>query len=367
MKVKPKAVEVAPEAFEIESEAIGVALEGTEIIPAKQSAVSEKDIATLNNYADKKYQETTQLSEVMDTVPSIVQRGGIYLISAAVGLTSVLLYFSKVPVWIESPGNIVPEADNIFITTATPGIVTAVKAKVGQQLAKDSTLLEIKPTDSNNPETVTPQQAQTWQALQQKELEITQSKIQLAKLQMQFMPQAKDDADTNAQALVSLTAKIKNLEAEVASIKAKLENPLPSVANNRITMPQAGIVSQLKVNKPGELIAQDTLVATVIPDTNRLTVETLVSDRDLAALKPGMTARIKVNAYDFRQFGTIPAQITEIIHNLDRPGEFKVVLNLLPSKLTYEDQKVDLSPGLNVQVEIAAGKKRLSEILFSKQ
>lgn len=272
-----------PEAVEIGSV--------TEIIPAVRSSVEEKDIATLDNYADKKFQETTQLSEVLSTMPSIVQRGGIYLISTAIGLTSILLYFSKVPIWIEAPGNIVPETKKIFVRTTAQGMVTAIKTKVGQKLQKNATLLTIEPI---NP-------------------------------------------DTNSR------------------------------SSRNVTMPQPGIVRELNLDSPGQLISAQTIVASITPDTNKLTVEAIVSDRDLAAIQPGMTARIKVNAYDFRKFGTIPAQITEIIPNLDRPGEFKLILDLLPSKLTYGDQKINLSPGLNVQVEIAAGKKRLSEILFSKQ
>lgn len=290
MKIKPKAVEITPEALEIDSEPIGVAVEGTEIIPARQTSVSEKDIATLNNYADKKLQESTQLSEVMNTVPSIVQRGGIYLISAAVGLTSVLLYFSKVPVWIESLGNIVPKADNITVISAEPGIVTAVRAKVGQRLAENATLLEIKPTSDN-------------------------------------------DSDVN----------------------------------NKVTMPQVGTVSQLGVDKPGDMIERDTVVATVIPDTNRWVVETTVSDRDIAAIKPEMLARIKVDAYDFREFGTIPAQVSQVTPNLERPGEFNVTLDLLENKLTNNGAEIALLPGLNVQVEMQTEKKRLLNLLFSKK
>ena len=292
MKVKSKTAEIAPEAFKIKSEPNGIAVKGREIIPARQTLVSEKDIATLNNYAEKKLQETTELSEVMSTVPSIVQRGGIYLISAAVGLTSILLYASKVPIWIEAPGSIVPETEKIFVRATAEGMVTAIKAKVGQNLPQNANLLEIE------------------------------------------------------------------------SINPNSNNPYSS---QNITMPQAGIVRELNPNNPGELISPQTIVATITPRKNKLTVEAIVGDRDLAAIKPGMTARVKVNAYDHRQFGTIPAQVTEVIPNLDRPGEFKVVLDLLPSKLTYGDQKVNLSPGLNVQVEITAGKKRLSEILFSKQ
>ena len=348
----------------------------TEVLPPSepttaQSSVEEKDIATLNNYADKKFQETTQLSEVMSTMPSIVQRGGIYLISAAVGLTSCMLYFGRVPVWVEAPGTIFPEAEDILVRAEDTGMVSAVVARVGQQLPQDATLLKIEPTNINS--IPVSQQIQSLQALQQKELEINKKKVRLAQLELQLKFQTENSnrqkqpiSLDERQNLVDLQENIQSLQTEIANLKTKIDNPLSLTANKKITMPEAGMVRNLKVKNPGQLVSKGTVVATVIPHKNKLIVEAIVSERDLSSIELGMSARIKLDAYDFRDFGTIPAQISQIIPNLDNQGEFIVVLDLLEDRISYEEQEITLSPGLNVQVEIQAGKKRLLEILFSK-
>ena len=361
-----------------------------------QTFIDEKDLATLNNYADKKFQERTRLSEVMNTMPSIVQRGGIYLISAAVGLTSCMLYFGRVPVWIEAPGTIFSEAENILVRAKDAGMVTAVVARVGQQLPQDATLLKIEPTNTNS--VPVSQQLQSLQTLQQKELEITKEKVRLAQLELQLKSQTEKsdkpkgqgggpdrrltttgDAEASRaslrnrqpislerQNLVNLQENIQSLQIEVANLKTKMDNPLPFTANKKITMPEAGMVSNLKVKNPGQLVSKGTVVATVIPHKNQLIVEAIVGKRDFSSIKSGMPARIKLDAYDFREFDTIPAQINQIIPNLNNQGEFIVVLDLLKDRISHEEQEIILSPGLNVQVEIQAGKKRLLKILFSK-
>ena len=366
MKVKPKAVEIAPEAAQIESEAIGIAPGGTGIIPAQQQSVSEKDIATLNNYADKKLHETTQLSEVMNTIPSVVQRGGIYLISAAVGLTSVLLYFSKVPVWVEASGSIiVPKSESLSVSAPVAGVVTAVMAKAGQRLGENATLLKIEPAKSqfNTPQAA--EQLESWQTSQQQELQITQRQLELIKQELKLKYQNKVDHDR--QDIADLSQKIEKLETKLATLRTTLNRPLSSTVQNSVVLPEPGTISQLKVNQPGQPISSGNIVATVIPDRARLAVEATISDRDIAAVKPGMTARIKVNAYDFRKFGTIPAQVKEITPQLDRPGEFKVVLDLLANKQTQNGETIKLQPGLTVQVEMQTEKKRLLQLLFSKR
>lgn len=75
-------------------------------------SISEQDIATLDTFAEKTLQ-ATQISEVMMAEPTLVQRGAIYFISAALGLSSCLLYFGKVPVWVSTRGKIIPEAKDI--------------------------------------------------------------------------------------------------------------------------------------------------------------------------------------------------------------------------------------------------------------
>ena len=366
MKVMPKAVEIPPEPFEVESDDIGIVAEGTEIIPAQQKSVNEQDIATLNNYADKKLQETTQLSEVMNTVPSIVQRGGIYLISTAVGLTSILLYFSKVPIWVEAPGSIIGQkSQSLSITAPVAGVVTAVMAKAGQRLGKNATLLEIEPAKSqlNTPQAA--EQLEAWQRSQRKELQITQEQLELIKLELRLKYQNKINSDR--QDIANLSQKIEQLETKLATLRTKIDRPWSSTVQNSVVLPEPGTISQLKVNQLGQPISPGNIVATVIPDRARLAVEATISDRDLAAIKPGMTARVKINAYDFREFGTIPAQVREITPQLNRPGEFKVVLDLLANELTQNEETIALQPGLTVQVEMQTKKKRLLQLLFSKR
>ena len=286
----------------------------------------------------------------------IVERGGIYLVSTTVILTSILLYLRQVPVWVEAQGNIVLETKNISLTAARPGIVTTVKAKAGQRLAKDATLVEIKPTSSSFSEEATLIQLQKWQTSHQRELENTQSKV--IQLELQLKSQANRDKD-NPQGTLDQKEKMQALQAEIATIKTELENPLPSVVKDKVIMPQTGTLKQLKVKKVGQQISKNTILATVVPDAERLRVEATIGDRELASIRPGMPAKIKVDNYDFHKFGTLHAQVIEIVPNANRPGESKVVLDLAKTTLTRDKQEILLQPGLDVQVDFKIAMEEL--------
>ncbi|MCJ8283093.1 MAG: HlyD family efflux transporter periplasmic adaptor subunit [Rivularia sp. ALOHA_DT_140] len=264
--------------------------------------VEKKDVATLTNYADKKLLEINQLSEVMSTVPSIVQRGGIYLIAATVGFSAVLLYFGKVPVWVDAQGNIVSENENIQVRAKENGIVTEIVAKVGQTLPKNATLLKIKSESLN-------------------------------------------------QNTPSSTS----------------ENNL--IREKKIKIPQAGRIIKLGVTNPGKFISEGTLLAEVIPAENKFIVEASISEKDFSAIKPGMEAQIKLDAYNHYEYGSLPAKVNRIEPDTKQPGKFIVTLDLLKNnqdKIKVNLPDITLFPGLNVEVEIQTKEQRLYEIIFSQ-
>ena len=60
----------------------------------QSAGVSDKDVQDLEQFAEKNF-EADRISEVLAEVPSLVQRGTIYLICGAILLTLALLYFTN--------------------------------------------------------------------------------------------------------------------------------------------------------------------------------------------------------------------------------------------------------------------------------
>jgi hypothetical protein len=72
----------------------------------KATVVSDDDLATLDKFATKKSQ--SQLSAVIVAEPSVVQRSLVYFICSTLFISLGILYFIKVPTWVESLGKIIP-------------------------------------------------------------------------------------------------------------------------------------------------------------------------------------------------------------------------------------------------------------------
>ena len=199
------------------------------MVETRQTAasVSEHDIATLDAFAEKTLQ-APQLSEVMMAEPTLVQRGAIYLISAALGFSFCLLYFGKVSAWISTKGTIIAQRESMPVQASLDGAIA-----------------------------------------------INQSRTPLV-------------------------------------------------------------------------------------------VKATVPNKDIGFVKQGMSARIKVDAYPFQQFGTLPARVQQIFPNVNNSENFTITLELLRDTIKADGHEIQLFQGLTVQAEVQTRNQRLFELLFSK-
>ena len=110
------------------------------------TAISEKS-DDLERFAEKRLQ-AAETSELMAGVPSLVQRGGIYLISGAVCLTFLVLFFGKVNIVVPAKGKIIPEGDVQLVQALQSGVVNAVLAHAGDRLTVGAPILRLDVSES---------------------------------------------------------------------------------------------------------------------------------------------------------------------------------------------------------------------------
>ena len=90
-----------------------------------------------------------------------------------------------------------------------------------------------------------------------------------------------------------------------------------------------------------------------------------VKNKDIAGVQEGIGARVKVNAYPFRQYGTVPAEVTRVFPRLDTPS-FYVRLRLERNFIKVNGKPVTLEPGLDVEVDLLTQRKRILQLIFNK-
>ncbi len=140
------------------------------------------------------------------------------------------------------------------------------------------------------------------------------------------------------------------------------------VERTAVRSPVKGTVKQLLVHTVGGVIKPGMNLIEIVPIEDSLLVEAQILPANIAFLRPGQNAIVKLTAYDFSIYGGLPARLEHISADsiLDKDGNSHYLVRVRTDKnyLGDDEQKLPIIPGMTTYVDILTGKKTvLSYIL----
>lgn len=104
-------------------------------------------------------------------------------------------------------------------------------------------------------------------------------------------------------------AKVTGEKAELQSVLGRQEGELNRL---QVRSPVDGIVKAYTVKTLGGVIAPGSVVAEVVPLGQRLEAFTRVHPKDIGNVRKGQRVELKVQAYDYSRYGSIPSRVDSI-------------------------------------------------------
>jgi adhesin transport system membrane fusion protein len=167
-----------------------------------------------------------------------------------------------------------------------------------------------------------------------------------------------------AEAQRELTA----VQAEAAALQETITAEADMVSRTEVRSPVRGTVKQLFVNTVGGVIQPGADLAEIVPLEDNLLVEVKVRPADIAFLRPGQPAVVKVTAYDFAIYGGLDAVVEDISADTitDERGEsfYRVRVRTHESALHEAGEPLPIIPGMTTQVDILTGEKTVLDYLL---
>lgn len=159
------------------------------------------------------------------------------------------------------------------------------------------------------------------------------------------------------------------LNAKLAVSDQSLRGATGKLARSEIRSPLAGVVNDVQVTTIGAFLNPGQKIMEVVPMGDRLLVETRVTPKDIAFIKVGDAATVKVTAYDFSIYGGLDARVVQvspdsIYDEVKREPYFSVMVETHRSYLTMGDRRLPITPGMLCDVEIVTGRKSVLSYLL---
>ncbi len=205
------------------------------------------------------------------------------------------------------------------------------------------------------------------------ELEGERSAIRLA---IPRLVTAVAEAEQRIEELVLATKADVSIElnqtrAELKSVTETLFAGKDRVVRTEVRSLVRGTIKDIKHNTVGGVIRPGEDILEIVPLDDTLLIETKIRPADIAFLRPGQEATVKITAYDFSIYGGLTAKLERISADTirdeeDQRGErfYRAYLRTDRNSLVHQGEELPIIPGMTATVEILTGKKSVLDYVL---
>lgn len=196
------------------------------------------------------------------------------------------------------------------------------------------------------------------------EVEVIRLRRQVSELR------GKIDEALNAYAVRAREEQVKNnadLDAQLQVMTGKEDQ----LTRATLYSPVRGIVKDVQVNTVGGVVQPGGKLMEIVPLEDQLLIETRINPRDIAYIRPGLPATVKVTAYDSSIYGDLEGQVETVSPDTLQDEVkrdqyyYRVYVRTEKAELSNKaGRKFPIVPGMVANVEIKTGQKSVMDYLI---
>jgi adhesin transport system membrane fusion protein len=173
--------------------------------------------------------------------------------------------------------------------------------------------------------------------------------------------EAKFRADAFAE-LNAARAEQEGTSATGVALKDRVERAV-------VRSPVSGIIKTVKVTTVGGIIQPGSDMVEIVPADDSLLVEARVKPKDIAFLRPGQDALVKMTAYDFSIYGGFPAKLDyisadSVLDDKKQESFYLVRVRTVGNGPMRDGKPLAIMPGMTATVHIQTGEKTFMQYLL---
>jgi adhesin transport system membrane fusion protein len=319
-------------------------------------------------------------------------------------------YYAEIDQVTRAPGSVISSARSQIIQSQDGGVIEELMVKEGDVVQRDQVLVKIDGTrqESGYLETrakaaglaITvarlqaevlgrtprfPPEAKAYpefretqimlfeniKAIVQKELQLTKpllatgdvSATEVLRLERQIADSQAQITNRKNKYFQDTQAELSKALEDLAGVKQVMAQRKDQLTQTELRAPLHGIVKNVRVTTRGGVIRPGEEVMQIVPLEEDLVIEAKVSPADIAFIKTGMKATVKIDAYDYTIYGDLSGTLSYISadtlsENLQQGEQpyYRVQVKTDGRKFSGRpDQKLDIQPGMTSMVEIKTG------------
>jgi adhesin transport system membrane fusion protein len=204
------------------------------------------------------------------------------------------------------------------------------------------------------------------------------SEVELLRLRRQQSELMGQRAERQNRYLTDANNELVRVSSELSQTKENASAREDAFKRTTIRSPMKGVVKNVQVTTVGGVIQAGQAILEIVPTEDEMLVEAYVKPSEVAFLKVGQKAVVKLTAYDFNKYGGLDGVLEHLSPDTLRderqkkPGNpveleeglYRIMVRVKETDSVRNGLKLTPTPGMTATVEIRTGQKSVLEYLF---
>ena len=206
------------------------------------------------------------------------------------------------------------------------------------------------------------------------------SEVELLRLKRQQSELMGQRAERKNRYLTDANNELTRVSSELSQTKENASARQDAYLHTTIKSPMKGVVKNVQVTTIGGVIQAGQPILEIVPTEDEMMVEAYVKPSEVAFLKVGQQAVVKLSSYDFNKYGGLDGELEHLSPDTlkderqqRRPGAnpadmeegyYRILVRIKDTNLVRNGKKMEATPGMTATVEIRTGQKTVLEYLF---
>lgn len=157
---------------------------------------------------------------------------------------------------------------------------------------------------------------------------------------------------------------LSKVEGELSQVAEVATGRRDAVERTVMRAPMRGTVKNVQVTTIGGVVQPGAAVMEIVPFRDVLLVEARIKPSDVAFIRPGQTATVKLASYNYLVYGALKGRVETISPDTlreDRKAEsepfYRVLISTGQSSLVHQGKALPIIPGMTGTVDILTGRR----------
>ena len=204
------------------------------------------------------------------------------------------------------------------------------------------------------------------------------SEVELLRLKRQQSELMGQRAERQNRYLTDANNELTRVASELSQTKENASAREDAFLRTTIRSPMKGVVKNVQITTVGGVVQAGQPILEIVPTEDVMLVEAYVKPSEVAFLKVGQAAVVKLTAYDFNKYGGLEGILEHLSPDTMRdekqkkPGNpveleegfYRIIVRVKETTDLRNGLRLTPSPGMTASVEIRTGYKTVLEYLF---